>query len=166
MRYISTRTRDSHLHTNQEELQKVTPGRQRWNTPTHSENGQDGKAGEKHFLVCRWFLCCTWLSMIFLFLLNLKGKYSFFPRWYLSPWSWLAHIYNSRYLEAEIWRITVPDQSGQKCLWNSISTVKKEENKKQLGTVACAYHPSNSRKYKIGLRSRPAWVKSESLAPK
>jgi hypothetical protein len=40
-------------------------------------------------------------------------------------------------------------------------------NRKELGIVAHACHPSYGRKHKIReLQSRPAWTKSKTLVPK
>jgi hypothetical protein len=44
--------------------------------------------------------------------------------------------------------------------------MKPHLNRKNLGVVLQACPPSNGRKLKIGLQSRSAWVRSETLFPK
>jgi hypothetical protein len=63
--------------------------------------------------------------------------------------------------EDEITRTAVPDHSGGKSLQDSISIEKI-----LVGTVVCICHPSYSWKYKIGLWSRLASAKSNTISPK
>jgi hypothetical protein len=59
-------------------------------------------------------------------------------------------------------RIKIPGQSRQKSSRDTISMEKKK-----LGMVAFACHPSISVKSKIqGLQSRLTWTKSKTLSPK
>jgi hypothetical protein len=71
------------------------------------------------------------------------------------------HLSSQTIWEVEIERITVPAQPRQESLQDLISMEK-------AGVAACACHPSHSdRKRKMGGSwSRPAWAKSETLAPK
>jgi hypothetical protein len=63
--------------------------------------------------------------------------------------------------KAEIGRIVIPGQLGQKSLRDSISMEKK------LGMVVNACHLSYGEKLKIGgLGSRSVWTKSETLSSK
>jgi hypothetical protein len=65
--------------------------------------------------------------------------------------------------EAEISRITVPLGQKRKKKFCETSTARG----KKLAVVVRTCHSSNFWKYKIrGLKSRPAWAKSETLSQK
>jgi hypothetical protein len=64
-------------------------------------------------------------------------------------------------LEAEIGKMMVSGQPGQKSFQDATSMGKK------LGMVAHACHPSEGGKHKIGgLPSRQAWTKTETISLK
>jgi hypothetical protein len=71
----------------------------------------------------------------------------------------MAHTYNPG--KAEIRKTAIQGQPGQKNLQDPILM------EKNLGVMVHTYHPSYSRKHKIGgSQSRLPWSKSKTLSPK
>jgi hypothetical protein len=81
---------------------------------------------------------------------NLRRKHNQAP---------VAHTYNSSYL-----RDWDQEDHSSTSAWEKKVVRPYFNGKKNLGMVACACHPSNGGKPKIGLQSRPAWAKSKTLS--